>query len=168
MEVQVRNLRDFLPKAGIGTVDPAAHLVGTKVHLGENALDRAPAHLLRDTAPDDLFAQILDRPLCSAVAHSHGLTRQGDDFKTDDGTVLRFVPRSGSITQACKTQRQEPATPPLHSAGVGSTSLRDIFGAASLFARKDDPRPEGVPLTARRCSHSPPKLLSLLLSWDDP
>ncbi len=148
-------------------MDPAAHLVGAKVDLGEDALDRAPAHLLCDSAPDDLFPEILDRPLCSAVAQGHGLTGQGDDFKMDNGTVLRFVPRPGPITQACQTQRQKPATPALHGAGVSSTSVRDILGAPSLFARKDDPRPEGVPLSARHRSHSPPKLPSLLFAQND-
>src|SRR5207245_5140003 len=87
IEVKVRNLRDFLPKERIGAVDPAAHLVGTKVAIGEDALDRAPAHVLCDAAPDDLLPEILDGPSRSAVAQSHRLTRQGDDFKTDDGTV---------------------------------------------------------------------------------
>jgi hypothetical protein len=168
MEIQVRNLRDFLPKVGIRAVDPAAHLVGAKVDFGEDALDRGPAHVLCNAAPDHLLPEILDGPSRSAGAQSHGLTRQGDDFKTDDGTVFRFVPGSGPITQTRKTERQKPATPAVHRAGVGSTPLRDVLGTPSVFARKDDPSPEDIPLGARRRSHSPPKFISLLLTQNNP
>jgi len=123
---------------------------------------------LCNAAPDYLLPEILDGPSRSAVAQSHRLTRQGDDFKTDDGTVFRFVSGSGPITQTRKTQRQKPATPAVHRAGVGSTPLRDVLGAFSLFACQDDPSPEDIPLDACRRSHSPPKLTSLLFTQNDP
>jgi hypothetical protein len=78
------------------------------------------------------------------------------------------VPWSGPITQAAKTQRQEPATPAVHGAGMGSTSLRDLLCTPSLFARENDPGPEGVPLRARHCSHSSPELLALRITQSDP